>query len=105
MQPILFKNKGLYRSLWTDLSKDGIEGMTSLKSYPNNPEASLYVQKFATPHDNGMRYGQRVYGYFVPPESGNYIFGTSCTDECKLLLSKTDKEEKKEEIISRDAHG
>ncbi|XP_065646452.1 uncharacterized protein LOC100203116 isoform X33 [Hydra vulgaris] len=93
---------GLRRSMWTNLPTKDIAGLTSLKSYPKYPAASYVIDQFATPHDEGLQYGQRVYGYLIPPESGNYIFGTSCSDECKLLLSKNDEEDKKDIIIKHE---
>lgn len=94
---------GLHRGIWNGLSSKTIKAMTSLKSYPKAPHVSYIVDQFSTPRDKGIKYGQRLYGYFVPPESGNYIFAASCTDECKLSLSNTDEESKKDVIISHDA--
>lgn len=83
----------------------GIKELTSLKAFPSNPTVSLTTQRFSTPRDRGMRYGQRVYGYFVPPETGNYIFAVSCTNNCDLLMSKNELEEKKEVILTREKNG
>ena len=91
--------------MWTNLKGSGIKGLTSLKTFPNAPSVSLTTQRFSTPRDTGMKYGQRLYGYFVPPETGNYIFAVSCTNECDLLLSKSEQEEKKEKILTRDKSG
>ena len=89
--------------MWTGLTAKNIKSLTSLKSYPRSPAASYIVDSFSTPRDEGLKYGQRLHGYFVPPESGNYIFAASCTDECKLSLSKSDEESKKDVIISHEA--
>lgn len=89
--------------MWTGLTAKNIKGMTGLPTYPKKPTAAYVIDQFSTPRDQGLRYGQRLFGYFVPPETGNYIFAASCTDECKLLLSQTDEEEKKDAIITHDA--
>lgn len=96
---------GLHRDMWTNLRMNGIKNLTSLKSFPNTPSVSLTTQRFSTPRDTGMKYGQRLYGYFVPPETGNYIFAVSCTNECDLMMSKSDLAEKKEVILTREKSG
>ena len=91
--------------MWINVDKKSIKNLTMLKSFPNLPSVSLTTQHFSTPRDVGMKYGQRIYGYFVPPENGDYIFAVSCTNDCNLLLSKSDLEEKKDTIITRDSTG
>ena len=74
-------------------------------NYPEKPSTYYIIDKFSSPREKGSKYGQRIYGYFLPPESGSYMFAASCSDECKLLLSKTDEERKKEEIINHPRDG
>ena len=94
---------GLHRALWNGLLSKSISGLVALQAFPKSPTATALVEQFSTPHDQGITYGQRLYGFFLPPETGNYIFAASCTDECMLSLSKTDEETKKDTIITHNA--
>ena len=89
--------------MWTGLTAKSIKALTSLKSYPKSPAAEYIIDTFSTPRDEGLKYGQRLHGYFVPPDTGGYIFAASCTDECKLYLSKSDEQDRKDLIISHEA--
>ena len=94
---------GLRRAMWTGMRAQNLQTLFSLPTYPKTPVAQYTIEQFSTPRDQNLKYGQRLFGFFLPPETGNYIFAASCTDECKLYLSKNDEEGKRQEIIQHEA--
>jgi hypothetical protein len=60
--------------------------------YPNAPSLPApdrieYLRSFDDNQDLPDNAGQRIYGWFTPPVSGNYVFYVACDDASALWLS------------------
>lgn len=71
---------------------DGIIGtsiasLTGSPNFPNNPSASSSLNLFEAPLNILDNYGNRVYGYVIAPQTGNYTFWISGDDNSELYLS------------------
>ena len=83
-------------------SKSGIEALTANPNFPANPDARGYLEEFDAPTNVGDQYGQRIRGWFLAPQSGKYIFYSSCDDNCELYISQDDDPKNKKIVIAQD---
>ena len=68
--------------------EDGyIEGVYKSKKFPNKPDKRDVRFNFDSSEIQSDGFAQRMYGWFLPPLTGGYIFYTSCDDVCDLFLS------------------
>ncbi|XP_065648506.1 uncharacterized protein LOC100201507 isoform X15 [Hydra vulgaris] len=95
---------GLQRDVFylESLSKINIEALTASHKFPGKPDVHGNIEEFDVPINFGDKYGQRVHGWFLPPQSGKYIFYTSCDDECEFYISNNDDPKNKKIIIAQD---
>ena len=96
--------QGLIREVYTDIDhiiSGDIRSLYHNNKYPSKPDKQSVIKDFDVPENVGDNYGQRVRGYFVPSESGDYRFFTSCDDMCDLYLSMDDKASHVSKIISQ----
>ncbi|XP_065671293.1 uncharacterized protein LOC100201507 isoform X3 [Hydra vulgaris] len=95
---------GLQRDVFylESLSKINIEALTASHKFPGKPDVHGNIEEFDVPTNFGDKYGQRVHGWFLPPQSGKYIFYTSCDDECEFYISNNDDPKNKKIIIAQD---
>uniref|UniRef100_A0A7M5UUZ4 PA14 domain-containing protein n=1 Tax=Clytia hemisphaerica TaxID=252671 RepID=A0A7M5UUZ4_9CNID len=94
---------GVIREIYKGLgwrSRD-LYGLVTSSRYPEKPDARSVLPLMDAPQRVGQDFGQRLYGWFRAPESGYYIFFTSCTDSCELYLSADEQEMNKQKIISQ----
>jgi hypothetical protein len=90
--------QGLTRQYWTGVGGTSVSALTSLSTYPDSPTGTDTLSSFETddwnnPSDHcswANNYGERVTGYIVAPETGDYTFWISSDDNSELFLS-TDK--------------
>jgi hypothetical protein len=87
----IYKNVVLNHWTLADLRADA--------RFPATPTVTelLIFAKFSK-GDAGDYYGERVYGYIVPPTDGDYTFGISGDDDVELYLSTDDKPANKRKI-------
>jgi hypothetical protein len=79
---------GLLREVYTGIPGNAVESLLSHPSYPDSPSSTnLITDVFEAPIDVMDEYGQRVHGYLLPPETGDYVFWISSDDASHLLLS------------------
>jgi hypothetical protein len=68
-----------------------VPGLTNCVNYPNNPMAKFLLNTFdsrlAYPNDTNDHYGAFMVGFFVPPESGNWLFYLKSDDNGELWLN------------------
>ena len=76
-------------------------GLITSPHYPEKPDTRSVLPLFDAPTGTAKDYGQRLYGWFRAPETGNYNFFTSCSDSCELYMSQDDQEANKRKIISQ----
>ena len=90
----------ILRQKWENLSDDDeVVTLTSLSSYPDNPDSSGYLNSFEAPRNDDEGFGCRVIGYLYPTVSGNYTFWLASDDESELWLS-TDSNESNRQLIA-----
>jgi len=60
-------------------------------NFPSKPNEVLYMSAFDTrtvyPNDSHEGYGALMFGYFIPPVSGNWIFYLRSDDSSRLFLN------------------
>src|SRR6185436_6902098 len=60
-------------------------------SFPLHPKETYYLSgfdsRFAYPNDSHEGYGGLIFGYFIPPTSGNWIFYLKSDDSSQLFLN------------------
>jgi len=66
------------------------------------PDFTSAYQQFGGPWGARDNYASRVFGYFVPPSNGNYVFFLSSDDQSNLYLSTDDKPANKK-LIAQEA--
>ena len=84
---------GVYRELWTNLNSNigGLAVLTNTAdnpAWPESPSAAFthVFTNFETEINSGMdNYGQRLRGYVVPPETGQYSFWIASDDNSQLF--------------------
>jgi hypothetical protein len=75
------------REWWLNISGTAIGNLTGNANYPDNPTGREVVNIFEGPTDTADNYGSRLYGWLIPPESGDYTFWIATDDAGQLWLS------------------
>lgn len=78
---------GLIREVYPGNFFGGVANLTNHVSFPDHPSEKGILAEFEAPSGYGDFYGQRVRGYLVPPQSGNYTFWISSDDQSQLFVS------------------
>lgn len=79
---------GLLREVWEGIPSEGLSMLTDSPDYPDRPTSTNYVTDlFESPTDVLDNYGQRMHGYVVAPQTGNYTFWIASDDNGALYLS------------------
>jgi hypothetical protein len=82
-------NGFLTREIYEDLPGTDIASLTDSAAYQEERYDRLAaVTSFQTPIQDGVFYGQSVWGYLTAPESGDDVFRLSAADSAELWLSK-----------------
>jgi len=77
----------LTRDAWYNVPGTSVNNLINDPDFPDNPDFTEEVSIFEGEQDWGWNYGSRIYGYIIPPTSGDYIFKVSGDDKCRLNLS------------------
>jgi hypothetical protein len=77
----------IVRQWWLGLAGTAIADLTGSPDYPNDPAGMELLDQFEGPTDWGTNYGTRMYGWLIPPESGDYTFWIASDDNSELWLS------------------
>jgi hypothetical protein len=95
-------SKKIVRQWWTSISGTAVNALTGSPDYPNNPTGTEVLDLFEGPTDWADNYGTRMYGWLIPPQSGDYTFWIAGDDASELWLS-TDAEPANAAVIARVA--
>lgn len=91
--------RGLKTEVWNDTRPSNLPDIynynTSKPGYWTRWTDSL-PQTFDLSHN---LFTERVTGFLVPPESGNYTIYLHCDDRCELYLSNTSRPEDKVNLV------
>jgi hypothetical protein len=89
---------GVLREVYTGISGASVADLLNSPDFPDNPSFIEVLPDFEAPTDVDDLYGQRVRGYLLPPQSGNYTFWIASDDASVLYLSSNDNPANKTEI-------
>lgn len=93
---------GLIREVYKEIRSSGqMRSLYHDKKYPFKPDEISLITNFDVPQNIDDNYGQRVRGYFVAPENGEYKFYSSCDDMCELYLSMDSQSNHVSKILSQ----
>ena len=92
-------NKIVYE-VWEGISGTAIGNLVNNEDYPDNPTTQEFVDEMASAVNWADNYGQRFWGWLVPPETGEYTFWISGDDNQQLLLSTDASPTNTEQIAS-----
>ena len=93
---------GLIREVYNNSTTIfSVEALKRNPKYPQSPDSYGTINVFDAPHNVAEHYGQRIRGWFIAPETGNYTFYSSCDDFCELYLSNDTDSKNKVLIINQ----
>ena len=83
------------RDYWTNLRGGDLRDLTGSSRYPGRPTGTTTLDRLRSGHWNNPRnnvdfadrYGERIRGFLVAPETGNYRFWISGDDQASFRLS------------------
>lgn len=78
---------GLNYDRWGSITGTSTNDLAANANYPNRYNETGFIYNFKGPENYSDDYGTRVYGYIVPPTTGNYQFNVTGDDNVKLYLS------------------
>mgnify|MGYP003869412161 CR=1 FL=1 len=82
--------QSLLREVWYGVEGNSIGDLTSHPDYPSAPAEFSYINIFEGPVNIAERYGTRIRGYLIPPQTGNYTFWIASDNASQLFLSTND---------------
>ncbi len=98
-QPVTFNSWSITAGFVTfqtyDTPVNGVDVslLTNSPTFPNNPRETFYIRSFNTreayPNNDHEQFGGRMYGVFIPPTTGNWIFYLSSDDAGELYVNPT----------------
>ena len=103
---LLIVTPGLLREVYYNNNRDikSINALTGNPKYPLTPDSYGIIDMFDAPQDIADFYGQRIRGWFVAPDTGNYTFYSSCDNYCNLYLGNDTDPKNKVTIISQNGY-
>jgi hypothetical protein len=93
----------LRREVYLGIEGYQVSNLTSAAKYPNAPDFVDLVDCFEStylPGNGDENYGQRLSGWLLPPETGNYKFYLASDDAGELWLSTDDEPANKQLIVA-----
>ncbi|HYG24659.1 MAG TPA: hypothetical protein VEH04_17940 [Verrucomicrobiae bacterium] len=93
----------LRREFWTNSSTRGITRPivgANAGGFPD-PDYTLFTDTLDISEARDDNYVQRLSGFFVPPETTNYVFFLSCDDDSDLFIS-TDEQPANKYLIAQE---
>ena len=77
----------LHRDVYWDIPGITLADLTNAAKFPNAPDLRDTVAEYEVPHEIGENYGTRLWGYLLPPITGDYVFYIASDDQGALFLS------------------
>ncbi|MFE8071681.1 PA14 domain-containing protein [Marinobacteraceae bacterium S3BR75-40.1] len=90
----------VYAEYWENVPGSKVSDLTSLPSYPDNPDSVIELTQLSGPQNVGSDYGVLVRGYIIPPSSGDYQFFVNGDDQTQFFLSSDDQPQNLELLAS-----
>ncbi|XP_022779945.1 adhesion G protein-coupled receptor L4-like [Stylophora pistillata] len=92
----------VYREIWRKVPGSSVADLKRSNFYPCAPSKTEFNDTFCLyklDQDDG--YGQRLRSFFRAPETGHFIFQTSCDNSCQLWISSNELPAGKQLIIDQ----
>lgn len=70
--------------------------------FPNEPDSKEVIDRFDAPTRIGYQYGQLIWGWFIAPLDGEYVFYSACDDACDIYMSPDEGKDHIRKIISQN---
>lgn len=86
------------REVWTGIGGNAISDLTGHTKFYGTPDIIETIDGSEAPSNWGENYGQRLRGYIIAPESGDYTFWIAGDDNCELSLSTDDSKFNKQRV-------
>ena len=93
------RSPGLNVYVWRGVCSSDVAHLKKSRTFPDYPDEQRIVTEFDV-EDNGIDYGQRIFGFFHPEESGLHRFAISSDDTSELWLSPNEDSNEKQLIAS-----
>lgn len=77
----------LKREVWTDVAGYHVASLTADPGFPHSPDETTDLETFEAPKNTGDNYGQKISGYVVAPETGDYRFWIASDDGGELWFA------------------
>lgn len=91
---------------WDNFAANTLAGLQGLATFPNSPDRVQFETAWEYPADGGgeggSNYGNQLIGWFIAPESGDYVFFTTSDDPSALYLS-TDENPVNKHLIATES--
>ncbi|MCC7377185.1 MAG: hypothetical protein IT581_21165 [Verrucomicrobiales bacterium] len=97
---------GVAREVFYGFSGTGLSSLTNNPGFPNNPSAISLLGDFLEVPLNALNGGgERFRGYFLPPQTGTYVFWIASCNEGALFLSSNEDPANLKPLASSPATG
>lgn len=93
---------GLRRQIYTNILGLAVADLRASLKFPLAPDVVDSVaggESQYLPNDAGENYGQRLTGWLVPSQSGNYVFYLAADDQAQVYLSPDDNPAHKQLLV------
>ena len=94
------QSNGLLLEVYENIVGTAVRDLIAHESFPGRPTSESIIESFETPTDVAEQYGQKVSGYVLPPQTGDYVFWIASDDGGALFLSTDETPSKIREIAS-----
>jgi hypothetical protein len=87
---------------WNNITTTDLNTLKNDPRYPNSPDVTEAVTRFAWDGPDTDNYGGRIHGWLYAPATGNYTFWLNSDDQGELWLS-TDDDSSNIQLIARES--
>lgn len=78
---------GITFERWGSIAGNDVRELLTHPNFPNKYDETGVLPFFQGLTNFNDNYGTRVYGYLIPPQTGNYFFNVTSDDNARLYLS------------------
>lgn len=79
-----------------------LDALYKSHKFPNEPDLKEVLDRFDAPTKVGYQYGQLIWGWFIAPLDGEYVFYSSCDDACDIYMSPDEGKDHIRKVISQN---
>ena len=84
-----------------DIKEYGIDAVYDSRNFPRKSTKAEVLFNFDSKNSRHEDTALRMYGWFLPPLTGAYVFYTSCDDMCDLFISPNENPMSKLKMVSQ----